>query len=224
MGNQSACAVVAGGEVRCWGDNSTGGLGDGTTTNSTTPVAVLQEAGTTHLAGATQVEIIVGGAACALVPPRGIWCWGEGFGRWAVSPIAWPSGAPASLARLTGAVFHYCALGDDGSAWCWGDNTAGELGDGTSTHSANWVRAVPSLGGLVAVAAGYNRTCAVPSDGSVQCWGQGFGLAPTPVSGFASAVDVDVSIDICATSAAGDVHCTGDLGFAIPRAPVPGIP
>jgi alpha-tubulin suppressor-like RCC1 family protein len=57
----------------------------------------------------------------------------------------------------------------DGSLWCWGNNSHGQLGDGTWTNKNTPVQIIPS--GVVAVALGNSHTCAIKQDGSLWCWG-----------------------------------------------------
>lgn len=65
---------------------------------------------------------------------------------------------------------HSCAVLADGTMTCWGANTSGQLGNGTTkTHTK--AAAVSNLAGVVGVAAGGAHTCALLSDGSVKCWG-----------------------------------------------------
>ena len=74
------------------------------------------------------------------------------------------------LRRLSVGGGHACALTSDGTAYCWGANNVGQLGDSTTT-----VRAAPTqvVGGLKfsAISAGYAHTCGKTLDGSVACWG-----------------------------------------------------
>jgi alpha-tubulin suppressor-like RCC1 family protein len=63
-----------------------------------------------------------------------------------------------------------CALLNDGTARCWGNNYYGQLGDGTRTDR-HTPEAVSGLAGAVAIAAGDYHTCALLNDGTVRCWG-----------------------------------------------------
>jgi alpha-tubulin suppressor-like RCC1 family protein len=63
-----------------------------------------------------------------------------------------------------------CALKTDGTVWCWGNNAAGKLGDGTTTNRTRPVQ-VSGLTGVTSVEAGYDFTCALKSNGTVWCWG-----------------------------------------------------
>ncbi len=67
---------------------------------------------------------------------------------------------------------HTCARADDGSVWCWGDNDAGQLGDGTD-RDRDTPAQVRGLTEAVEIAAGSQHTCARRRDGSVLCWGRG---------------------------------------------------
>lgn len=66
--------------------------------------------------------------------------------------------------------YHGCALKDDGTVWCWGDNEAGELGDGTY-RSRNFAARVDGISTATALVAGASHTCALLSNGTTQCWG-----------------------------------------------------
>jgi alpha-tubulin suppressor-like RCC1 family protein len=70
--------------------------------------------------------------------------------------------------------FHTCALLDDGTARCWGDNFFGQLGDGTTTISRTTPVTVSGLSNVTAIAAGWGHTCAVLNDGTARCWGDNF--------------------------------------------------
>ena len=86
------------------------------------------------------------------------------------------TGTLSSVTALAAGFAHTCALLTDGTVMCWGDNFKGQLGDGTNTQRATPVAVqdvagTSTLSGATALAAGYNHTCALLTDTSVQCWG-----------------------------------------------------
>jgi alpha-tubulin suppressor-like RCC1 family protein len=174
-GEDHTCALLANGTVECWGYNAYGELGNNSTTNSSTPVAV------TGLSGAV-VAITAGGShTCALLSGGTVQCWGEnadgelGDGTMVNSP-PYGSLTPVAVSDLSGVKAIAagssvtCALLSDGTADCWGYNPFGELGNGTTANSDIPVT-VTGLGGATGIAGGYLNTCAVLSDGKVECWG-----------------------------------------------------
>src|SRR5665213_1602411 len=78
--------------------------------------------------------------------------------------------ADAAVVSIAAGASHSLALKNDGTVWAWGDNGAGELGDGTTTQR-NTPLQVSGLTGVVAVAAGHFHSLAVKSDGTVWAWG-----------------------------------------------------
>ena len=192
------CALTSGGGVLCWGYNFHGQLGDGTTTDRLTPLAVNGLA--------SGVTAIVAGLhhTCALTTGGGVQCWGrndsgqlgDGTGTNRTTPVA-VSGLSSGVAAFAAGHSHTCALSNGGSLSCWGANNRGQLGIGT-TSARSTPAAVSGLSSEVAaVAAGDTHTCAVTSGGGVSCWGNNeFGQlgdgtltnrsTPTTVSGLAS--------------------------------------
>ncbi len=191
-----ACALDSTGAVRCWGGNGAGQLGDGTTSNSSVPVANawLNAGGSAVAAGST------GDFACGVISGI-VQCWGDnssgqlGNGTLTSSHVAVAvQGLPATATRVAVGGNSACAITGGGALFCWGDNTFGQLGTGTTASSSVAV-AVPSLAsGVVDVSVGVDYACAVLSNGAVDCWGRnsvgqlGNGslsasLVPVPVKG-----------------------------------------
>ncbi|MBK6847409.1 MAG: RCC1 repeat- and reductase domain-containing protein [Proteobacteria bacterium] len=172
LGAYHSCARRADGSLACWGTNWSGQLGDGTTVNRPSPVAVTA-------LGTTVAEVALGGAhSCARRANGSLWCWGAE--RWASSATARRvPHSPVAITALGTAVAqvalggsHSCARRADGSLWCWGLNDDGQLGDGTTGFSHTSPMAVPALGTAVAqVALGGNHSCVRRADGSLWCWG-----------------------------------------------------
>jgi subtilisin-like proprotein convertase family protein len=174
-GDWHTCAVLDDGSAYCWGRNSVGQLGDGTTTTSSTPVAVSLPS------GRTATSVSAGGYhTCAVLDDGSAYCWGDnsdgqlgdGTTTDSSTPVAvsLPSGLTATSVDL--GEYHTCAVLDDASAYCWGWNFYGQLGDGTTTDSSTPVAvSLPSGRTATSVDAGKYHTCAVLDDASAYCWG-----------------------------------------------------
>ncbi len=139
VGKNSSCAVVAG-AVDCWGANGSGQLGDGTNTDRYMPGQIdkVAHADMLALSRSDPLDPDPGPHACALSGGE-VWCWGadadgEVGNVSAMPPVRAP--VKASLGKSATAVAvgytHTCAVLEDATIWCWGGNTFGQLGDGTS--------------------------------------------------------------------------------------------
>ena len=137
--DSTTCAILDNGLVSCWGSNSAGKLGDGTSTDRHTPTPT-SSLGT----GRTAVSISGGNLFyCALLDNGSVSCWGWSyFGMWGnqepsnqTSPILISSlGTGRTAVALASGMQHACAILDNGSVSCWGYNNVGQLGDGTTTN------------------------------------------------------------------------------------------
>jgi len=180
VGSSHACALVQGGEVRCWGNNGDGQLGDGSTTDSASPVAVrAADGGAGNLTGVTALAAGEG-HTCALRQGGAVVCWGDSDygqigngnnGGHEPAPVT-PSGNLMATA-LAASEYHTCAARQGGGVSCWGWNRYGELGNGNFLNQDEPVDVVGLPAGFVAteVAAGSEHTCA-RQGAMIYCWGQ----------------------------------------------------
>jgi alpha-tubulin suppressor-like RCC1 family protein len=172
-GDDHTCAVLKEGLVMCWGFNETGQLGDGTEQSRNIPVQVR------GLTGWIDGVAAGWGHTCALSGAGGVQCWGDNENgqlggnaslKFSNSPMG-VSGLTKDVKALTAKGGHTCALLDSGSVKCWGDNSYGQLGDGTADDRIT-PQTVAGLGDAVReVAAGWNHTCVTTEEGGMKCWG-----------------------------------------------------
>ncbi|NOY92652.1 MAG: hypothetical protein GXP55_15800 [Deltaproteobacteria bacterium] len=238
-GFSHTCALRASGRVVCWGNNSSGQLGDGTTIAHHTPAPT----------GRGFAAISAGqDFTCGLLRVGSGACWGSNrngrLGDGTTNDRLVPTTVRTlrSSGQLSAGTGHACALRSSGKVFCWGDNSFGQLGDGTTTDRANPTQV---LTGAIAIATGGSSTCAVSTTGMVSCWGLnsqgqlGDGTlvdrsVPTKVGVFPDAVDISVGNGhTCLRLRTGEVMCWGNNfrgqlgdGTTVNRllpTPVPGV-
>jgi alpha-tubulin suppressor-like RCC1 family protein len=248
-GFDHTCAVI-GGNVSCIWSNASGQLGDGTTTERRMAVQTM------GLTGVTDVEVSIGAFTdnftCAHDGTQ-IWCWGsntaqqlgdggmdydecvQGTSRYNCSflprEVAMPKGVTA-VRQVSLGLRHACFSTPTGEAYCWGENSAGQLGLGDVDTRPT--PALVPLTGVAQIEAGARHTCARLDDGSVRCWGgneQGplgdgsldhgrtctvrsivIDCSPNPVTvtGIDDATDLAVGFEhSCVARESGEVWCWG---------------
>lgn len=171
----STCALTDGGGVKCWGDNQWVQLGDGTSTNRSTPVDVI------GLSSGVQAVTVAGHHTCALLDSGDVKCWGFNYGGevgdgasfvFRSTPVD-VVGLSSGVSAVAAGGAHTCALLNSGGVKCWGWNNFNQLGDGTSTNRLTPVDVVGLSSGVRALGPnmGNNQSCVLMSNGGVKCWG-----------------------------------------------------
>ncbi|WP_259185561.1 hypothetical protein [Rhizobium sp. BK176] len=180
-GSMHTCAVLADGTGRCWGRNDAGQLGNGLNTNSSVPVVIKGLTGIVALkAGGDNTSKM---ATCAVTGSGGLKCWGSNSDGQLGNGTTTASNVPVDVSGLTSSVVnvatgnrHTCATLSSGAVNCWGWNSNGQLGNGTTTNSSLPVSVHGFSTGNTAIATGYQHSCAITAQGSVKCWGgNGYG-------------------------------------------------
>jgi alpha-tubulin suppressor-like RCC1 family protein len=168
----NTCALTTAGGVKCWGANNLHQLGNGSTTESLTPVDV---SGLTSGAAAITVGA---NHACALTTGGGVKCWGlnsygevgDGTNTDAPTPVD-VSGLTSGVSAISAGAQYTCALMSLGGVKCWGDNRYGQLGDTTTSDKPSPVDVSGLASGVSAISAGHFHVCALTDSHELKCWG-----------------------------------------------------
>jgi alpha-tubulin suppressor-like RCC1 family protein len=162
-GSQSA-AFKNDGTLWGWGWNSSGQLGDGTTTDRSSPVLI---------GSGFSIASLNRDHAIAIRQDGTLWTWGHndygqlGNGGSIYQPL--PKQVGSDFSKVVAGASHTVALKQDGTLWSWGDNTYGQLGNGTSTSQSTPIK----IGsGYSSIVAGSGNTFAIKADGSLWAWGR----------------------------------------------------
>ena len=222
-GGGHTCALTTAGAVKCWGYNAYGQLGDGGTTQQSTPVDVVGLGSGVAAISAGQYH------TCALTTAGAVKCWGrnsEGqLGDNTTTQRSTPvdvMGLGSGVAAISVGGLHTCAL-TTGAVKCWGYNFFGQLGDNSTTNRLTPIDVVGLGSGVAAISAGNYHTCALTTTGAVKCWGNNASgqlgdnsvtnrSTPIDVVGFGSGVAAISAggYHTCALTTAGAVKCWGN--------------
>jgi alpha-tubulin suppressor-like RCC1 family protein len=206
-GYNHSLAVKLDGTVWAWGDNSVGELGDGTTTDRHTPVRVLNLSNIVSVAAGN-------GFSIALKSDNTVWTWGrngngqlgDGTTNTRHTPAMVP-GLSNVLVIAAGLVSSYALrVGPGGGeVWVWGDNSHGELGDGTTTDRHSPVQA--NIQYVLNIAPGNYHVLALHFDGTLWAWGNnGSGQIGIGTAGGNVLSPVQVNLPGVTAISAGGMH------------------
>jgi alpha-tubulin suppressor-like RCC1 family protein len=198
-GYDYTCATLFSGQVMCWGNNSQGQLADGGQTNQTTPTLATLfsgisnvDAGRNKTCGLTSTGLVrcltsSTSQELGVLPNTNLDVAVNRFGSRIVAlinqgvPVEFLYDRPKLISQLSGILdvdsgqSHVCAMQDSGAVYCWGFNYYGQLGNNSTTRSADPV-AVTNLSNAWQLAVGKYHACTItttnePGDPGIQCWG-----------------------------------------------------
>ena len=234
------CMLTTSGRVTCWGANKFGQLGGGDGLYT-----ALEQGPNLELSGAqswvkTNVRGIPGKVTaiaageyhnCALLASGEVFCWGSnsegqlGNGSTSDSNIAVQvTGLESRVKMITAGAQHSCALLENNSVQCWGDNREGQLGNGSTLNKLSPTKVQNLPDKITQITTGASFTCALTQEGTVYCWGNGdngrFGdglgtpiMIPTGLNlGMDPVVEIKAgSFHICARLSTKDIFCWGSI-------------
>ncbi|MGB0152334.1 MAG: RCC1 domain-containing protein, partial [Candidatus Poseidoniaceae archaeon] len=184
VGGSHICAILDNGELKCWGYDFFGQVGDGgNNTDQYSPVSV--DLGT----GRTAVAISAGSwHTCAILDNGDLKCWGynaygqlgdgnigAGFSRNTPNSTAINLGTGRTAVAVAAGEAHTCAILDNGDLKCWGKGYHGQLGIGGTNDQSTPPSTAINLGSgrtAIAISAGQAYTCAILDNGDLKCWGR----------------------------------------------------
>jgi hypothetical protein len=222
-GFERTCALTADGAAWCWGlsvqrplRNNATQLGD------SVPVAI---------AGGVRFAMLSVGRthACGVSIDGMVYCWGDNYlGKqgngstlgYGPTPTLVPGGL--HFATVSAANGFTCGLSSDGTAYCWGDNEFGKLGNGATSGFSMVPGAVNGGLRFSALTSGLFRSCGITTSGATYCWGAGtgapvqetrlqdYGPAPVAISGELTFTSVSAGSSVtCGAAGPGAARCWG---------------
>ena len=219
-GQAGGCGVTESNRVACWGANSSGRIGNNTTTAQTLPVYAY------NIGNAVRVQTTLN-VTCALLKDGTVKCWGDnstgevGVGSTGGGPYSTPQdvGLTDVVDIAIGRNQTVCVLKNDGTVWCWGRNTYQQLGNGGANSGTP--TAVSGVTDVVDITIGAGGVYALKDDGSIMVWGRDFAgelgeasptiIAPKTMSGVtASMIAEGTYQSFCFLDQDGAPKCIGN--------------
>ncbi|WP_413584874.1 hypothetical protein [Bdellovibrio sp. HCB274] len=213
-GTQHICAITTAGVLKCWGRNTAGSLGTGNLASSNVPLIID--------AGETYASITAGYAfTCGVTTSGVLKCWGlasslgNGSATDQLSPVVIDAGTSYSSVSAGGSTA--CAIvSGTGQLKCWGANSNGQVGNGTTTAAPNQV-IIDSATAYQSVSSGTSHTCGITTAGVLKCWGVGIAVGQSASSSTPIVVNNGVTYSkvaagrtrSCAITSTGVMKCWG---------------
>jgi len=173
IGGNHTAALRANGTVWAWGLNTGGQLGDNTTINKSSPVSVI--------GGFTDwVQISTGGNQTAALRANGTaWAWGSNNSGQLGDNTTINKSSPVSViggftdwVQISASNLHIASVRANGTAWAWGNNASGRIGDNTTANKSSPVSVVGGFTDWVQIVGGGQHTAALRANGTAWTWGR----------------------------------------------------
>lgn len=209
-GGSNSCVFTNQGVLKCWGSNESGLVGAIGATQTAAPANIVWS--NDEIAAISMSN----SHACLLTDIGRAKCWGNNTYGQLGNNSNEPSGVSVDVAGLNTEVIaidagqhHTCAVMNVGTVKCWGQNSAGQLGNDNTIDTNSPITVSGLLTNMVGVATGSHHSCALGRDGKVRCWGENgagqLGINTT----LSSTVPVDINnlTDVTSISAGGNHTC-----------------
>ena len=176
-GSEHTVSIKTDGTLWTWGQNQYGRLGDGTTTNRSSP-------GTTAGGGTNWKQVAGGYLYTAAIKTDGtLWTWGYNSGGELGDGTTTSRSSPGTTAgggtnwkQVASGNGYTASIKTDGTLWTWGSNSSGQLGDGTTTSISSPGTTAGGGTNWKQVAIGGGHTAAIKTDGTLWTWGSNFNM------------------------------------------------
>ncbi len=215
LGYYHSAAITENGDLYCWGYNSNGQIGNGTTENQTIPIKVLESVKAVSLGDCY---------SAAITENDDLYCWGDNsdgqIGSGTTGNQLTPVKVLGNVKTVSLGDYHSAAITKNGDLYCWGDNDFGQIGNDTTKDQSIPVKV---LGNVKTVSLGGAYSAAITEKGDLYCWGYNRGGEigngttqdqSTPVKVLGNVKTVSLSLGIDNYSAAitenGDLYCWGN--------------
>lgn len=219
LGWNHSCTITGAGDTFCWGSNSFGkfGFGPSALSESRVPIA--------GAAGLALRDITLGSEhSCGVAADGAGWCWGLGNdgqlgtglklgGNYVLETPTAMSGSVEWRTMASGRL-HSCGVSTSNELFCWGNNVAGMVGDGTTETRLAPTASLLSVA-VRSVQVGAEEGCAVTQSGEVWCWGYQYGVTPArvPLTQAVEQVALRRTGSACAVGTSGEVWCWNPNGL-----------
>lgn len=202
LGIDVSCAIGASETLFCWGGNAASHIANPHEVSTTQPVAQISIA-----------PIGLSGLGCALDPTFHAYCGSQSFSS------QQPIGSNMTFTQVASGEFSACGIAADQTAWCWGSEENGELGNGMESDDAGSAPVQVVGGGhYTAITSGDAFACGLAVGNGTQCWGDPPGAeeagVDVPTSAPGASVFASISAgrsQVCALAGTGAAYCWGPL-------------